>query len=188
MTQKTNCRAANNPAGRNQHSTGDIYNPLTLRKAKALVMLARGASVRQIPAATGLARQTITNLRHGEYQAPASMVESLRSEELTKFTVAADRILDTLVDPDVPDDAIAKATLVQRATAVGILFDKARLVRGQPTSITEELRGLSVEELIGRMNPLRRQVFGEDAPLVRFRGEIPFRPVNSVLPPSGRDD
>jgi hypothetical protein len=173
MNRPTKTRA-NNPVGHNQHSHGDIYNPLTLRKAKAVVMLERGASVRQVQAATGLARQTVTNLRHGQYQVPASMIDALRAEEEAKFTVAAHRILDTLADPAASDEVIEKATLVQRATAVGILFDKARLVRGEPTSITHELKTMPLEELIGRANALRRQLFGADAPQMYFRGRIPL--------------
>ena len=112
-----------------------------------MAMLEHGASIRQVQAATGLSDKTIAKCRRGEYMVPESMLCALREAEAAKLTLARHAILDSLTDPEQLAEVLAKSTLVQRATAIGILFDKEQLMAGRPTQIESRLRSMSDEEL-----------------------------------------
>ncbi len=131
-TKNPEDRQTNNRVGHNQYTRDNTLEPLTTRKARAIAMLERGATVREIRAVTGLAYDTIKKCANGDYMLPKGMVDALRESESQRFTTTIHQILDGITP-----DHIEKATLVQKATALGILFDKRQLKDGLATQRIE---------------------------------------------------
>jgi len=128
---------------------------LTVRKAKALVMLEKGCSYRQIQSETGLAKDTITRVKKGQNIAgiPVGMITALRSQEVAKLTLASHKILDEVITND---EKIKKASLHQLGATAALLLDKRELLAGRPTHRVE--RSLSDEELVNRLKDLGKEI------------------------------
>lgn len=91
-------------------------------------VVARTAKHLSIPEVT--LRQWATGKRHPE---AAQMSDAKKVSLAERFDAFAERVLRLTTDED-----ITTATLKDRFTAAGIAVDKARLLRGEPTEITED--------------------------------------------------
>ena len=77
------------------------------------------------------------------------------------FAATQSRILNNLTDDD-----IKKGSMLQKATAVGILYDKERLERGQST---ENVATFHAD--IAEIRAMRKQT-SRDAPRATIEGEV----------------
>ena len=68
------------------------------------------ATTTQIQAVTGLSGQSVANCRRGMHEVPQTMINALRASEADKFRYAAQRILDTIINPEAAADVTEKAT------------------------------------------------------------------------------
>ncbi len=99
-------------------------------------------------------RQWANGLRHPE---AVLMSEEKKSSLAERFDEFASRVLRLTTDED-----IKAATLKDRFTAAGIAVDKARLLKGEPTEITED----RADDPAQRFRELYQQVGQERAALV----------------------
>jgi hypothetical protein len=113
-----------------------MENPLSLRKAMALVLRENGHTYTEITAQTGLAKTTLTRLFKDPRAAgiPLSMVNALRQVEDAKLTIIAHKAWDYAIEHDEPFE---KASLQQLITAGAIVTDKRELLAGRPTQRLE---------------------------------------------------
>jgi hypothetical protein len=147
-----------------KHSKPLAPDVLTVRKAHAAFLLSRGVSIRKAAEQSGLSKCTVEQVKAGRYSIPDEIVQALQAEEAKKLTIAKHRILDSLCDAEQLAEALAKASLVQRTVAYGVMFDKDRLLRGEPTSIEEvRLRGMTDEEIQSELRRLSSEFNTIDA-------------------------
>ena len=123
--------------------------PYSLKFAMAKVLIEQGRSCAEIRARTGLAFGTIVKIRREEIKPNSQTVERLKRLEGDKLTLLSHRILDS-----VQYETIEDASLLQRATAVGIFLDKRELLEGKPTS-RMEFSGFSDAELDSQIAKLQ---------------------------------
>lgn len=114
-------------------------------------------TLEQIGKIVGCTKQTVSQ-RLKEYQPIFERIESFKKHRGDLLTWKQAEILNSLTERDLKD-----ASLLQRTTAFGILYDKERLERNQSTenvsikSITQSL-GREVEEIARRRAELLKMV------------------------------
>lgn len=102
------------------------------RAAALAALAANGGNVFRTAAQLGIPATTIKNWAKG-YRHPeaAEMGEQKKGPMADALEAVAWKLLDSI------PSKIAKATLAQVSTSMGISIDKARLLRGEPTNIEE---------------------------------------------------
>jgi hypothetical protein len=114
------------------------------QKAEYLAALdLNGGNVNGTAKQLGIPSKTLENWSLGKNQHPD--VANMGGEKKEQLVDRMDKIVHQLLD--VIPDKIPEANLTQLSTAYGIMYDKIRLERGQPTSITES----SVDECFRRL-------------------------------------
>ena len=118
-----------------------------------------GGNVAEAARLTGIEESTVRWWTKGQGVAPETFADFAAKKQgavAGKLRALLDRLADSLAD----EDAIAAATLQQRATTFGIVYDKIRLGDGAPTQITrtEDTAALAAlrqkaEELIAALLP-----------------------------------
>jgi len=129
---------------------------LDTKKAMATAMLRAGATYKEIQAATGLAPKTIAGVARGDYKIPEGQVRALMDQEEAKFTMAAHKMIDSVLNAS--DEDLAKMPASQRMVAAAVAIDKRELLAGRPTkriAFTDDDRELDAE--IERL----QQILGE---------------------------
>lgn len=127
-------------------------------RATALALLAlNGGSVTAVANATGFPDSTIENWRDREQNAAVPKLRDMKTADLAdKLESIAHQCVDLMPDR-MPD-----ASLRDLAGAMHLAVDKMRLLRGDPTAITE-MRQLSDDELRARLlNHYRASGLGEE--------------------------
>ena len=114
------------------------YSESTVSDALALLVANRG-NVKATALRLGVSRSTLVTWRDTAAN-PTTERESAVAEKTThKKTLLADRLealAHSLID-DLGDEARRIGNVSQVAVALGIAIDKARLLRGESTAITE---------------------------------------------------
>lgn len=126
-------------------------------RAQALAALAaNGGNVSGTARSLGVPTDTLRHWAKGKrHPEAAKMAEEKKAPLADLFELFVSRVLSLTTDAD-----IQGATLRDRFTAAGIAIDKARLLRGEPTAISEERED-------GRVAEFRKRyaaVLGGDAP------------------------
>ena len=122
------------------------------QKAEALAALdANDGNLSRTSRQIGIPRKTLERWRNGE--GTNGDVAQLRHQKKGELAREMTKIAWQLAgDMQLPVRR-RKATLVQTATAMAIVIDKAQLLRGEPTSITENA-DLSYDERVARVAEL----------------------------------
>ena len=136
-----------------------ITDPLSIKKALARVLINQGESLANIHRKTGLASQTIQNIRDDKTEVNQELVEQLAKTEGQKLTLAIHAHLDEAMR----GDKIAKLNALQNTIAVGILIEKRELLAGRATvRVGGDLSDQALRDRIEALeDDLRRQ--GADA-------------------------
>jgi hypothetical protein len=144
----------------------DLYNTFSTKVARAKVLFERGRKWGEVIEATGLSNDVLSKVKKGTYDPgiPAAMLERMRAAEDGKLTLARGRIIDEILESDV----IEHASLMQLATAFGILTDKQELLAGRPTSRVDTLIHATDEEIESE----RQRVLRELLERAEARGEV----------------
>lgn len=110
-------------------------------RATALAALAaNGGNVERTAAQLAMPRKTLASWAKGErHPEAAQLCQGKKGPMADALDAIAWKILDSL------PGKIASAPLAQSMTALGIAIDKARLLRGEPTDITEVQDGKLAE-------------------------------------------
>lgn len=114
-------------------------------------------TLEQIGKIVGCTKQTVSQ-RLRDYQPTFDKIERFKKHRADFLTHKQAEILGSLTDRDIKD-----ASLLQRTTAFGILYDKERLERNQSTenisikSITQTL-GKEVEEIARKREELMKMM------------------------------
>jgi hypothetical protein len=116
-------------------------------RANALAALAaNGGNVNQTARQLNIPEPTVRHWANGNVHPD---VVKDHEEKKESMAVALDRVAQQLLDA-IPGK-IDKANLSHTATAMGIAIDKARLLRGEPTSISKEMDDLPEDEIDRRI-------------------------------------
>ena len=124
----------------------------TERKAEVLALvIANNGNVQKTAIETGIPEQTLVY-----WVKNADRYHEIRSEKelelAAKLDITAHKLANSIYDHD-----LDTATLPAKATAFGIVFDKLQLLRGQPTSITE-----NAGDALTSLKHLNKQLTGTD--------------------------
>ncbi len=104
------------------------------RKAEVIELVnLNGGNVLQTARETGIPHQTIRVW----LQTPDRFTE-LQNRTQKELDVKLNKTVHKLID-SISDHDLTDVPLSQKSTAFGIVFDKLQLLRGQPTSITENI-------------------------------------------------
>jgi len=105
--------------------------PLSVRKSipknDIIALRTAGLSHRQIAKALGCSKSNITK-RLKQYEQEITGLKIYKEHRADIFALEQKRYIDSVTDKD-----IKKAPVAARMTAMGILFDKERLERGEST-------------------------------------------------------
>jgi hypothetical protein len=107
--------------------------------AKAL--LDDGHTIRSIAKDLRLSTGTVQAIKNGQIKPYASLVEQAKKALDAKLALKSNLILDSIDNED-----ISKASLLQKASSYGILFDKQRLNSGQSS------QNVSIVDLTNSLN------------------------------------
>jgi len=151
LNSKGNRRGMQAKKGGRYTENSHMWAPMNVRKAQALAMLEKGSTYREISLATGLSHTTLARVKKGDHTIPRHIIDALRNVEDAKYTWLHHQLLDSI-----DEGVIDKASLLQRVTAAGILFDKRELKAGRATQRIEV--GRSDEELQEEIERLRSEV------------------------------
>ena len=156
---ETHQAAEDNPA--DEDNTTNSHN-LRLDTFRTVAPLARLIELRnkrltykEIGAIIGVSEQAVYQ-RLSIFKPSVDNLDSVKANRADTFAVVGDGLLNSLSEDDVKS-----ASLLQRVTAVGILYDKERLERGQSTAnISVVDLTLSLAEITRQREDLERQVVG----------------------------
>lgn len=152
-------------------------------RANALAALAANNNcIRGTAAKLGIPFATLAKWANGTRH-PEAIIDG--HEKKLDMATALENVAWKLLDA-IPDK-IAKAPLNQTATAMGIAIDKARLLRGQPTQITQhDLAQLTDDELDRRIKEAEARLVtleaGESVP----SGTAPDADASAILRPGDK--
>lgn len=130
-----------------------IRKPVKGSKAEAILTLTTTTPATPIEIAESV-DTSISNVSHTlkRYGITPNTVESFKNNRAEIFAGLQEKILKTI-----NEDAIKDASVLQRITSAGILYDKERLERGQSTQ--------NISALIGMIHEIR-QDDTEDADII----------------------
>ena len=117
-------------------------------RADALTALdLNGGNLSATSAAVGVPIQTLAEWRDGRV---SDAVPDLRNQKKAEIAERLDALVHSMIDaaPDKINDATLKDTMV----SIGVAIDKAQLLKGQPTAITQQT--LSDEDKLKRLREL----------------------------------
>jgi transposase-like protein len=128
-------------------------------RANALAALAaNGGNVNRTASQLRIPAKTLENWQKGScHPEAAENGERKKGPMADALEAVAWKLLDSI------PEKIARAPLNQTATALGIALDKARLLRGEPTNITQDLAGLSDDELDRRIADVEGRIAAAQA-------------------------
>mgnify|MGYP001572384568 CR=1 FL=1 len=148
----------------NGHSKRRTYSDKQIAEALAMVD-ACGGNILQASAASGVPRKTLESWAKGQAkrvtgEEVAEEMAELRHESgqdlLAKFTEWVWELLKINCEPG----EMRKARYGERSTAIGIGFDKIRLLKNQSTAITDQRT--SRKQASTYFRDMWKQAFGED--------------------------
>lgn len=113
---------------------GKSYTDEEKRAALEAVNLC-GGNVREAARRTGIPRETLGEWTRGHCVSEEVFAHFAQKKE-GRVAAKIDALLDRLADSLADEDAINAAPLQARATTFGILYDKRRLGRAEPTVIS----------------------------------------------------
>jgi len=123
--------------------------------ARLIELRNKGLTYKEIGAIIGVSEQAIYQ-RLSIFRTSVDNLDSVKANRADTYAVVGDAVLNSVTAGD-----IKSASLLQRVTAVGILFDKERLERGQ-SSINISVVDLtqSLADITRQREHLERQVVG----------------------------
>ena len=118
-------------------------------KAAALEAVnACGGNVAEAARIVGIPESSVRFWTNGQHVSDAVFAD-FAAKKAGRVAAKIDALLDRLADSLADEEAIAAAPLQARATTFGILFDKRRLGRAEPTAITRHEDAAALADLLG---------------------------------------
>jgi hypothetical protein len=135
-----------------------MAHPDSIKEIALIALKASGGDVETAARYAGVHPRTVRHWSKGTgIHAELGISAEVKALELAeKLEKLAHRIIDTI-----DDDIILDSNLLQRMTSMGIATDKMRLLRGQPTSITNDYSQLPDDELRQRIAALENGISEE---------------------------
>lgn len=151
-------------SAKREHTAANLYSSDPQRYRLVIELLGRGMSQRTIAQVCRVSHNTIRAIQRRE-GAEVDTIKSRISLQLKQFAgIAVERLIDEA--HDIP--------LNQLAVALGIAIDKAQLLDGEPTSITQAT-GKTIEDFHDAYDALPSaagRVIEHEPPAIGFEGDM----------------